>query len=276
MAEVNTLTGKITEPVPQAPTPAATPGANAGQEPAKQGGNQEAALRRLSQKAKAFEAENLELRERLARLEGRLESGQPTAPTQATAPKGWGDLSDAQLDQAIAHGTSEGKPETVTAAINEKIARATKAAAEAARGVSTAEYKRERHIESVRDAISREFGPDATNEDSELFRAADRHYSRFIATEGKDKVLSTPEFSRQAFIMADRELHAGERDRLKELAQENEKLKRQMMLERGGVHPGVPRSQESADALARGDLRGAIAGLGFAKSLKADVERRYR
>lgn len=274
MTEINTLTGKVAEPAPPAPTPAPQ-GAPAGKEPAPQGGNQEAAFRRLQQKMKAGEVELQSLREKVAFLEGKSESGQPPAPAQSS-PKGWGDLSDAQLDQAIAHGISESKPETVTAAMNEKIARAAKVAAESARGASVNEYKRERHRESIQESIQREFGADAINEDSELYRAADRHYARFIATEGKDKVLSTPEFARQAFINADRELHAGERQKLQEAQQELEKVKRQMMLERGGVHPGVPRSQESADALAKGDLKGAIAGMNWAKSLKADVERRYR
>ena len=274
MAEVNTLTGKITEPAPPAPTPA-NPGANAGQAPATQGGNQEAAFRRMQQKMRDGEAQLQSLREEVAFLKGSKESGQPPAPTQ-TSPKGWGDLSDAQLDQAITHGITESKPETVTAAMNEKIARSVKAAAESAKGVSVNEYRAEKHRESVQESIAREFGNDAVTDDSELFRAADRHYSRFIATEGKQKVLSTPEFTRQAFINADRELHAGERQKLQEAQVELEKMKRQMMLERGGVHPGVPRSQESADALAKGDLRGAIAGLNISKGLKADVERRYR
>jgi hypothetical protein len=274
MAEVNTLTGKITEPT-QAPTPA-SPGAPAEKEPAQQGGNQEAAFRRLQQKLRAGEAELQSLRERVAHMEGVNQAGQATAPAQATAPKGWGDLTDAQLDQAISHGISETKPEQVTAAMNEKIARATAKAAEAAKGVSTAEYRREQVKDSIRSSIDREFGPDATNEESPLFQAADRHYARFIAMHGKDAVIQNPEWTRQAFINADRELHAGERDRLKTLEQEHEKLKRQMALEHGGVHPGVPRSQESADALAKGDLRGAIRGLNLAKGLKAEIERRYR
>jgi hypothetical protein len=149
-------------------------------------------------------------------------------------------------------------------------------ATEAAKGVSTAEYRQEKLRESIQSQIQREFGPDATNEDSALFQAADRHYARLCATHGKAAITGNSEWTKQAFILADREIHAGEREKLQQATQELERAKRQMALERGGVHPGVPRSQESADALAKGDLRGAIAGLNIAKGLKADVERRYR
>lgn len=275
MADVNTLTGKITDAPKTAPTPA-TQGAPAAQEPASQGGpNQEAALRRLSQKAKTFEQENLSLRERLARVEGQL-SGQSTAPTAKPTPNSWGDLDDKQLDQAIAHGISESKPETVTAAINEKVARAAAMAAKSAHGVSTREYEEAKLKDTIRAQIHAEFGQEATNEDSSLYQAADRHYAALCARYGKETVKANPDMTRYAFTLADRELHAGERDQAKQVAQENERLKRQMQLERGGVLPGVPRSQESADALAKGDLKGAIRGLGIFKDVKQDIEKRYR
>jgi hypothetical protein len=260
-------------PAPAAATPA-TPGAT-GSEPVKQGGNQDAAFRRLSQKLQAGEAEIHELRERLARVEGAQSGPAPTSSPQKASTGRWEDLSDQQLDQAISIGVTDSNPAALTAAINEKVSRAAAKAAEAARGVGSREYQQAKYADTVKAKIQTEFGQDAINPDSPLFQAADRYFSQEIQRLGKDRVLSDPSFQYNAFLKADRELHVGERDRLVEAQREVDRLKRQMALEHGGVHPGVPRSQESADALAKGDLNGAIRGLGLFKSVQADVKKRY-
>lgn len=271
MAEV-VAPGLANSPAPAGTTPA-NPGA-ANPEPAKQGGNQDAAFRRLTQKAQAFESEVHELRERLARLEGPQPGTAPT-PSPQKSPGNWSDLSDQQLDQAISIGITDSNPAAVTAAINEKVARAHAKAAEAARGVGTREFQQAQYAETIKSRIQKEFGADAANPDSALFQAADRYFSQEIQRLGKDRVLSDPSFQYNAFLKADRELHVGERDRLIEAQREVDRLKRQMALEHGGVHPGVPRSQESADALAKGDLKGAIRGLGIFRQVQEDVRKRH-
>ena len=246
----------------------------AGTEPVKPGGNQDAAFRRIAQQAQSAKQEALELRERLARVEGQL-LGQPKAPSTPSVPNTWAELSDAQLDQAINVGMTDSNSAAVTASINEKVARAARQAAESAKGVSTKEYEQAKLHDSIQSEIATTFGPAANDQDSPLFLAADRHYATLVSRYGKNQVNSNPEFIKYAFTMADRELHAGETQKLHEVQQENERLKRQMQLEHGGVHPGVPRSQESADALAKGDLKGAIAGSALFKSVASDVKRRY-
>lgn len=250
-----------------AATPANQGAPSAGNEPPKQGGNQDAAFRRLVEKDRARERELQSLRVELAELRGR--SSVQSAPTPSAAPTTWEGMSDAQLDEAVKLGAEQTNYAAVNAATNEKIRRAMVKSAEIAQRDGLKSLEQQKLAESIRGRVMRDFGTEATNEDSPLYNLANRLYGQLIETYGREEVLAKPHYLYTAYAQANAELRAGQKDQLTETQRELDTLKKQMALERGGVIPGARRSPEVEDALKRGDIKGAWGATSFFKSMEA-------
>lgn len=264
MADQTTATSQ-----PRSAATPATPGAPAaGSEPPKNGGvpNQDAAFRRLADKAKGQERELQSLRVELAEMRGRM-SVPANAPEPASAPRTWEAMSDGQLDEAVKVGMEQSNHAAITAAMDEKIRRGMVKATETAQRDGLKKLEQQRLGEAIRSRVLNDFGTDATNEDSQLYGLANKLYGQLIETYGKEEVLGKPHYLYTAYAQANAELRAGQKDAFAETQRELESLKKQMALERGGVAPGARRSPEVEDALKRGDIKGAWGATSFLKSM---------
>ena len=264
--------------VASAPRPAATPanqGApTAGNAPPNTGGvpNQDAAFRRLADKAKGQERELQSLRVEVAEMRGRM-SVPASAPEPASAPRTWEAMSDSQLDESVKVGIEQSNHAAITAAMDEKIRRGMKRASEEAQRDGLKALEKRRLDEAIAARVVQHFGPDATNEDSPLYGLANRIYGQMVESYGKDEVLSNKQYLYSAYAQANAELRAGQKDHLTEVQRELDTLKKQMTLERGGVIPGARTSPEVDEALKRGDIKGAWGATSFLKSMTEQVRR---
>ena len=226
------------------------------------------------QKFKAAEGALNDTRERLARLEGRVDAT-PAAPHGKVGS--WTDMDDRQLDEAIGWSQENQSKEALAQAINEKIRRATERASKQSVQDSQKQFEQATYLRDVHTKIVTDFGPDAFDETSALYQAADRHMAAYVQRYGKDAVRDDPDKLYDAFLRAERQIRTpSERERLSKLEQENAALtQRASLLERGGAIGLAPKpSDEVMERLKAHDTKGAIRALGLTRSMTADARRR--
>lgn len=238
----------------------------------------QARIDELYGQAKHFKRENADLRERLARLEGRSEApaAAPAPAVSTKAPRSFEEMDDGQLDEAWNYASADDtkNPQLLNQILQEKLRRAGDRTFEKAVAESEKRIQKAAFIRDMNARILQEFGAEAFDKESPLFEAAAMEMDEYIRIHGPEKANL---FRYDAFLRAFHKTKTpANRERLEQLEAENVALhQRASVLERGGVIGAAPKpSNEAMEALKTGGPREAIKRLKLTQNLIQDVQRR--
>lgn len=230
----------------------------------------------FQEQAKKQKAELQQLREEMAFLKGQQEQGQRAPETPRKSPaRSWQEMSEDELENAKKYARENEQPALIDAAYREEARREAEKARAAAVEEATKRFQREQLLRDVHTRILEDFGREAFDRDGPLYQAADRYLAEVRRVEG-DTSAGQPYRLYDAFAHAERATRTlGEREKLKALEQENQRLKEAASLaERGGAALSNARQMpdEAKEALKSGDRKAAIRRLGLTKNLAQSVK----
>lgn len=269
---VDKVLGQASSPGPNQANsePGGEPGAPTGSSGGELTPRAESRIRELVAEREEIKARHFEevgqLKQQLDDVKARLESIDSQKGGDDRPITSWSDLSDSQLRTAMKESVDN--PEMQAAAMEELIRR------EAGKQIS--EFEKTHKTEQAKDSyrqqvyqqITQDFGEDARNKSSDLFKRADSHYANLRAAyrqmhgvEAGDRMLaSNPEAEYACFAKAYTELLAPQRDELNRLRGEVERFKQVGSMEIGRA-AGVKPPDSVTDALKSGDWRKAVKNL---------------
>lgn len=207
--------------------------------------------------------ENQDLRERLSRLEGQVSS--KSQEGQRGIPSSYAELTDTELHEAYKNAFESQSANTAYLAQQEMMRRAAEKSAAQALEKGHTQLRADQYRSSVHQRILQEFGEDASNPESSLYQRAMQYAQAVTQQHGRDAFDKNPDLGYQVYLQAERDLSRGLKDEMATLRQEMERLKRQQSLETG-ASAAARISNESAEALQRRDIKGAIRNLGVVRS----------
>jgi predicted nuclease with TOPRIM domain len=215
------------------------------------------------------------LRDELAELKGQL-AAQPAVPQAPKTARSWQEATDEQLESGRSYAREHENADMLDAIRDEQMSRVAKKAKHEAVEEAKKATDEKFLLREIHQRILDDFGPEAlTDRESPLFQAADRYLQDQRRLYGDD-VARRPHALYDAFAHAERNTKVrGERERLKELEQENLRLKEAVSLaERGGVAPSNarPLSDEVKERIKAGDQKGATRKLATVQALARAVK----
>jgi hypothetical protein len=130
------------------------------------------------------------------------------------------------------------------------------------------DIKLDQHRKEVIGRLQQDLGESVTDQDSDLFQNALRHYNTFQQVHGDDVVKRIPELEELAFLRAWKGTEFTRvQDQLKLLQQEKERQVQQSQMEQGLVG-GADQIAARKEALGKGDVLSAIKNLGVVSTLR--------
>lgn len=229
----------------------------------------------FQQKAEKFGNELQALRQEMAQIRGQLSARPAEPPKPTAAPKTWEQASDDFLENARVHARQNDQSDVLDAVNRELSRREATRASETAVAKATKDMERKLLLRDIQQQIVTEFGPEAFDREGPLFQAADRYLREQQQIYG-DEHAAQPHRLYDAFAHASLNTRVkSERQRLKELEQENQRLKDAVSLaEHGGIAPtnARPISDEVKEALKAGKPKEAARKLAITASLAQQVK----
>lgn len=232
--------------------------------------------------ANYYKREAAEMRERIARLEGRNEA--EPAPEQRTrgTPRSFQEMEDGELSKAWDYALSDDtkNPQMLDQIVEERIRRRMEKMSSQVAKDTTKQIQQNQLLRDTNARILQDFGPEAFQDGTELREAALEFMAQYIERYGKDAVSKSPDYQYDAFLRAERKLKTlSDRERMTQLEQENKVLQtKASLLERGGaIGMASKPSDKVTETLRAGGpnaVRDSIKGLRLTQNLVNDVKGR--